>query len=85
MVFISARASKELKDLGCGGPNFLRVSRKIGRNGGNGGYGCFIDSTLVDSDEVIRDGDLRVVADPCSAPFLRNLSIDFDRSGIRMG
>lgn len=79
MVLISASARKELRKMGCTGPNFLRVS-KTHIQGSRCGF--FIDSTPANDDEIIHDGDIKVVTDLNSTPFMHNLSIDFDNSGI---
>jgi Fe-S cluster assembly iron-binding protein IscA len=79
MVLISASARKELRKMGCTGPNFLRVSKK--HNQGSR-CGFFIDSITTKEDEIIHDGEIKVITDLSSTPFMHNLSIDFDKSGI---
>ena len=79
MVLISARARRELKKMGCGGPNFLRVSRRH-----ESPCGFFVDSSMAAADEVIHDGDIRVVTDLSSAPYLGDLEIDFDSAGLKL-
>ena len=79
MVVISARARRELRKMGCGGPNFLRVSR---RHGLGSGCGFFVDSSMDPADEVLHDGEIKVVADLSSAPYLKDLAIDFGSAGI---
>lgn len=79
MVLITARARKELKRMGCSGTNFLRISRKPGHGGK---CAVFIDSTFEPVDEVIQDGEIKIVADLGSASLVRDVAIDYDSSGL---
>ena len=80
MVFLSARADKELKRMGCYGPNFLRLAKPKGKDK------CFffIDSNMGRSDEIIRDGEVRVVTDHKNIPFANGLYIDIDSLGLKV-
>jgi hypothetical protein len=81
MVLVSSRAGRELKKMGCGGPNFLRVSKSRGHKER---FSFFVDSIMGASDEVIHDGDVRIVTDLPNIPFTRDLSIDSDSLGLKV-
>lgn len=79
MVSISSRARNALRRMGCSGPNFLRVSK---RHGATQPCGFFVDCHIQPADRVIHDGDIRVVTDMGSAPFMKGLAIDIGTSGL---
>ena len=84
-VVVSDRAKKELARLEVGGPRFLRISVVPGGCSGMT-YDAAVDGTLTDEDETVyNDGDLRIVSDSGSAPFLDGLEIDYSDDLVRSG
>lgn len=84
-IRVTDKALAELRRLGAGGEQFLRVS--VGPGGCSGmTYTAAIDNTLKEGDEVIveRDG-LRIIADAGSILFLDGLRIDFSDDLVQAG
>ncbi len=84
-ILISEKAKTELKQLGVGGSQFMRVSIVPGGCSGMS-YAASIDSSLGEADEVIYEDDgLRVISDRFSAMYLDGLQIDFSDDLIHSG
>jgi len=84
-IDISSKAKSELRKLGVGAENFLRISVVAGGCSGHT-YSAAVDSTLSENDHVVyQDGDLRAVADAQSAMYLDGLAIDFSDDLIQSG
>ena len=84
-IQISDKALAQLRHLGVGGQQFLRL-RVI--PGGCAGmtYSAAIDASLSEGDEVVmQHDDIRVVADSGSSMFLDGLQIDYSDDLIQAG
>lgn len=84
-IQISEKAITELRRLGVGGAQFLRL-RVI--PGGCAGmtYTAAIDTNLAEGDEVVtQQDDIRVIADSGSSMFLDGLQIDYSDDLIQAG
>ena len=84
-ISISNKAINELKHLGVGGSQFMRISVVPGGCSGMS-YAASIDSLLGDTDELVYDADgMRVVSDKVSAMYLDGLQIDYSDDLIHSG
>lgn len=84
-ISISDKAKTELKGMGVGGSQFMRISVVPGGCSGMS-YAASIDSSLGEADELVYDADgLRVVSDKFSAMYLDGLQIDFTDDLIHSG
>ena len=84
-ISISAKANQELRQLGVGGENFLRISVVPGGCSGMTYY-AGIDSTLGEEDEVVFDSEgLRVVSDRGSVLYLDGLQVDYSDDLVHSG
>ncbi len=84
-VSVTEKALKELRRLGVGSSQFLRI--KVVPGGCSGmTYSAAIDTTMGEGDEIVYDQDeLRVVADSSSILFLDGLEVDFSDDLIQAG
>ena len=84
-VSVTEKALKELRRLGVGSSQFLRI--KVVPGGCSGmTYSAAIDTTMGEGDESVYDQDeLRVVADCSSILFLDGLEVDFSDDLIQAG
>lgn len=82
-ITLSENATNKLKGLieqnETEGPTYLRV---YVAGGGCSGfrYGMALDNKLHEGDEVVQAGEIRVVVDPNSAPYLDGSSVDYVES-----
>jgi iron-sulfur cluster assembly protein len=84
-ISISNIARIELKQMGVGGSEFMRISVVPGGCSGMS-YSASIDSSLGEADELVYDADgLRVISDKGSALYLDGLQIDFSDDLIHSG
>ncbi len=84
-ISISNKAMSELKQMGVGALQFMRISVVPGGCSGMS-YSASIDSSLGEADELVYDaGGLRVVSDKVSALYLDGLQIDFSDDLIHSG
>lgn len=84
-IQVTDKALAELRGLGAGEEQFLRVSVVPGGCSGMT-YTAAIDNTLKEGDEVIVEQDgLRIIADSGSLLFLDGLRIDFSDDLVQAG
>ena len=84
-IQVTDKALTELRRIGAGGEQFLRVSVVPGGCSGMT-YTAAIDNTLKEGDEVIvEQDDLRIIADSSSLLFLDGLRIDFSDDLVQAG
>ncbi len=84
-ISISNKAMDELKQMGVGDTQFMRISVVPGGCSGLS-YAASIDSSLGETDQLVYDADgLRVVSDKVSAMYLDGLQIDFSDDLIHSG
>lgn len=85
IIQITDKALAELTRLGVGGEHFLRIRVVPGGCSGMT-YSASVDSSLGSGDEVLwHQGEVRVVADAGSVPFLDGLLIDFSDDLVQAG
>lgn len=84
-ISISDHAVSHLRDLGLGGPKFLRIGVTPGGCSGMT-YSASIDSTLNEGDEVVLEqGDIRLITDAGSSLFIDGLEIDYSDDLVQAG
>ncbi len=84
-ISITSKALQELKHMGVGGPQFMRISVVSGGCSGMT-YAASIDTVRSEMDELVyENGDLRVISDKGSALYLDGLEIDYSDDLIRSG
>ena len=84
-LMITEKALSELRANGVGKDSYLRLAVKPGGCAGMS-YDMIVDETLNLSDKVIYEsGDLQVIADSDSVPYLDGLQIDFSDDLIEAG
>jgi len=84
-ITVSRKALDELDRLGIGGQQFLRL-RVIAGGCAGMTYSAAIDTTLDEEDEVVaHEGNIRIVADSGSTPFLDGLQVDYSDDLIQAG
>jgi iron-sulfur cluster assembly protein len=84
-IQISDRARRRLVELGLGGRAALRIAVVSGGCSGNT-YSAGIEDTVGENDRLVyQEGELRVIADLRSAPYLDGLQIDYSDDLIQSG
>ena len=82
---ISEKAQSQLRSSGVGRDAYLRLAVKPGGCAGMS-YDMLVDDTLKVGDKIIyTNGDLQVITDPKSAPYLDGITIDFSDDLIEAG
>ncbi len=82
---ISKKARAELRAGGFGSAAYLRLAVKPGGCAGMS-YDMILDNKRHAGDKIIYEiGDLQVIADPDSAPYLDGLKIDYSDDLIQAG
>ena len=84
-ISVSEKALVELKRVGVGSSQFLRI--KVIPGGCSGmTYSAAVDTAMGEGDEIVYNQDgLRVVADNASVVFLDGLQVDFSDDLIQAG
>ena len=82
---ISKKAQAELRASGVGSDAYLRLAVKTGGCAGMS-YDMVLDTRLNTGDRIIFEtGDLQVITDPDSEPYLDGLTIDYSDDLIESG
>lgn len=84
-IEVSELARTKLLELGLNREKFLRIGVVAGGCSGMT-YDAGIDDALERDDEVVFEaGDLRIVTDPLSSPYVKGLSIDYSNDLVQSG
>lgn len=85
MIKISEKARRVLSKQGAGRDSYVRVTVQSGGCAGMT-YDAEIDSEKHDNEKIVlKDGELTVITDDASLPYLHGLSIDYSDDLISAG